>query len=192
MKKLLVFFMTMTLVVTCFTACGKEKPITDKDLAGDPIAEEDLLNLAGQGLDEVIELPLSKDYAVAEGDDLVDDYGKLLARYYNNGKTTVYMMVMAYNGQAVNGPEENFKEWRETHYQEFADKLEVKGPDTEICIYPIGLKVKDNEEFSGEINAVFGYKDYMIMVGMYNNEGGALTKEQRQEFYDILKGIKYK
>ena len=123
-----------------------------------------------KGLDQIILYEVPKGYK-PEKNILYNDDGGIISIHYGNKKDSIFFFILSYKGKAVMGSDETFEEW----YKEkdnIAEKYPIKNADTDAYIYPIGINTTDKENVDKSvIEAVFSYKDYLIMVGLFNHEG---------------------
>lgn len=144
-----------------------------------------------KGLDQIILYEVPKGYKV-EKNILYNDDGGIISIHYGNKKDSIFFFILSYKGKAVMGSDETFEDW----YKEkdnIAEKYPIKNADTDAYIYPIGINTEDKKNVDKSvIEAVFSYKDYLIMVGMFNHEGEPITKDQKTVFSNLLKSIDFK
>ena len=163
----------MLLCLICITSCSKKDEVVD---------------LNGIGINELIEMDIPSGYK-HEKNDVFNDGGELISIHYGDGKSSIYIIILSYDGKAVMGSDETFDEWY-NNKDNIVDKVSI---GTDVYIYPISKnKIAKNADKS-VIEGVFEYKKYLIMIGLENNEGvGDLTKEQINLFYNLLDTIKLK
>ena len=141
-----------------------------------------------QRIDDLISINIPIGYMHEENDIMYKN--KLASTHYNNGTTTFCCMLLSHKGDAIMGSDETLKEILD--YTDIKDKIKID--DLDVYIYPIGINSSDKEiEEKSDINCIFEYKEYLILIGMTNIEGQkVLEKDDIQTFYKIINSIKLK
>lgn len=172
MKKSVLVIITLCLL--CFTSCSNK----DEDT-----------NLNGVGLKELIKVDIPNNYT-EEKNPVYNETGELISKHYGDDTSSIYFMILSYNGKAVMGSDETIDEWYKTK-DNIVDEVFIDNSDSKMYIYPISLNKKSKNSDGSVIEGVFEYKKYVIMVGMDSREGKPpLTKKQIKTFYNMLKTIK--
>ena len=164
----------------CLTACS---PGSDDSGSCD---------LNGKGIEEIMQVDIPDGYEQEPNVVRNEDGGELISIHYGKGEATIYIMIMSYKGKAVMGSDETMEEWYEDKEDIIAETAAIENADSDAFIYPIGMDT--DESTTGEqsvIEAVFAYHDYLIMVGMENYDGAAITKEQKELFRGVLESIRF-
>lgn len=142
-----------------------------------------------KGIEEILSYEVPDGYK-HEKNDVYSDNDKLISIHYGNGYSSVYFMILSYKGKAVMGSDETLGEWIKDR-DNIAETYKIKNSNINIYLYPIGIN--KNGKIEGEkslIEGVFEYKNYLIMVGIFNHEGEDITKKQKELFNDFLDSIK--
>ncbi len=144
-----------------------------------------------KGIDKIMSYEVPKGYK-KEKNPVFNDDGELISVFYGDKKTSVYFIILSYDGKAVMGSDETFKEWYETT-DNIVEKFYIKNADSYAYIFPIGITKDPTKEVDKSvIEAVFSYDGYLIMVGMFNHEGELITQSQKKTFSNVLKSINLK
>ncbi len=149
-------------------------------------------DLSGKGIEEIMQVDIPDGYEQEPNVVRNEDGGELISIHYGKGEATIFIMIMSYKGKAVMGSDETFEEWYEDTKDIIAEEKAIENADSDAFIYPIGIDT--DESTTGEqsvIEAVFAYHDYVIMVGMENYDGAAITEEQKADFRDVLESIRF-
>ena len=173
MKRIILIIISLCLL--CLTSCSKK---------------EENVNLNGVGLKELIEVDIPSGYKPEKNVIYNDHGGEIISKHYGKDKTSIYFMILSYKGKAVMGSDETIDEWYKNS-ENIVDEVSIEQADSNIFIYPIGINKRSKNADGSVIEGVFGYKDYVIMVGMFSHDGTPpLTDEQIKIFYNMLKTIK--
>ena len=142
------------------------------------------------GIDKLMDYTIPEDYTI-EKNVIYNDNDELISIHYGKNDTSIYFIIMSYNGKAVMGSNEGIEEWLLTT-EVTTEEYDLKGADSKMYIYyPIAFSLKESNK-KDMIEGMFSYHGYMIMIGMTNNQGDNLTDEEIATYYDILESIKFK
>ena len=141
-----------------------------------------------EGIDKLITYQIPVNF-IHEKNDVFNDSNELISIHYGDNKASIYFMILSYKGKAVMGSDETFEEWLKST-ENIAETFELKNLKTKAYLLPIGIKTNyENAHEKSIIEAVFSYKDYLIMAGMFNHEGETITEPQKLIFKDLLTSI---
>ena len=141
-----------------------------------------------EGIDKLITYQIPENY-IHEKNDVYNDSNELISIHYGDNKASIYFMILSYKGKAVMGSDETFAEWLKST-ENIAETFELKNLKTKAYLLPIGIKTNDeNAREKSIIEAIFSYKDYLIMAGMFNHEGENITESQKIIFKGLLTSI---
>ena len=139
-----------------------------------------------KGIDKIMSISLPNGYEPKKNE-VRNDKGELISKWYGNDDYSVCIIILSYDGKAVMGSDETLEEWCGSH-ENIADRIEIQNADSDMFVYPFGMG--DDITNRDVIEGVFGYHDYVIMVGMSSHDGGPwLTKKQVKEFYEMAESI---
>lgn len=143
-----------------------------------------------KGIDKLMDYTIPKDYKV-EKNIIYDDNGELTSIHYGKKDTSIYFILLSHNGKAIMGSDETIEDWYETQ-ENISEERDIDGADSKIYIYyPVGFTLGESDKMD-MIEGVFGYKDYVIMIGMTNYQGDNLTAKEIATYYNVLKSIQFK
>ena len=139
-----------------------------------------------KGIDDLMTYSIPDGYKAENN--VIHHEDRLVSIHYGKKDTSIYFIMMSYNGKAVMGSNETIKDWLLTQ-ENTLKEYDVKGHKMYIY-YPVAFS-KGESDKKDMIEGILDYDGYMIMVGMTNNQSDNLTDEEIKEYYEVLKSIRF-